>query len=540
MRHVVTLVLLFAVTLPLGMVLITSADLPPGETVSQWVWFDRTAPIAAVCIGLVMVSWRRKPLPALAEVLQGSLLILGGMEAVWGLRQVFGFAASGHSLYALTGSFFNPGPYSGYLAMVLPVCLHGYLTADGKWKRRLCGGVGLLVLCVLPAGMSRSAWIAGAAACLWVWMANGKAKRLHHIIYNKLWRGSVWKKTGISVAVLCVTVLLTGMLFVLKPDSASGRLFLWRMSARAAMEQPWTGHGSGNFAAAYGEAQEAYFAAGDYEPWEERVAGSPEYAFNEYLQVAVEQGGPVLTGLLALIAFCLYRGTRLGRHGICGSIVALSVFAFSSYPLQIPAIVVTGTALLVASVLKGSKAEWCVAAVAVGIYGGVRMNRDRCMEQACREWVQARVLYQTGAYAAAEEAYRPLYPLLKERGSFLFEYGHGLHRQGKYEAADSLLQQAARRSNDPMILNILGKNDQLQGDCEEAERWLVRAVHRLPGRIYPYYLLAKLYASDSCRDSARFEAMKQVVLTKEPKVMSTAIREMREEIKKINWRRSVE
>ena len=82
---------------------------------------------------------------------------------------------------------------------------------------------------------------------------------------------------------LCLVALASDMLFVLKPDSARGRFFLWRMSVQAAMERPWTGHGSGNFAAAYGEAQEAYFAAGDYEPWEERVAGCPEYAFNEYL-----------------------------------------------------------------------------------------------------------------------------------------------------------------------------------------------------------------------------------------------------------------
>ena len=54
MRHIGTLLLLFAVTLPLGMVGITSADLPPGETVSQWVWYDRTAPITAGCIGLAI------------------------------------------------------------------------------------------------------------------------------------------------------------------------------------------------------------------------------------------------------------------------------------------------------------------------------------------------------------------------------------------------------------------------------------------------------------------------------------------------------
>ena len=299
------------------------------------------------------------------------------------------------------------------------------------------------------------------------------------------------------------------------------------------MDQPWTGHGGGNFAVAYGEAQEAYFAAGHYAPWEERVAGSPEYAFNEYLQVAVEYGWPVLAGLLVVIGCCLYRGTKLKRHGICGGIVALMVFGFSSYPLQIPALAVTGVALLATAALKGRKWEWMFVACMAGIYGGMRLNRDQRTERACRDWVQARVLYQTGAYAAAEEAYRPLYPLLKERGSYLFEYGHGLHRQGKYEVADNLLQQAARRSNDPMILNILGKNAQLQGDCTRAERWLWRSVHRLPGRIYPYYLLAKLYADPAYRQWDRFEEMRQIVLTKEPKVMSTAIREMREELKEI-------
>ena len=58
--------------------------------------------------------------------------MLGGIEAVWGLRQLYGYAVSNHSLYVLTGSFFNPGPYSGYLAMILPVCLHQWLTKRGE------------------------------------------------------------------------------------------------------------------------------------------------------------------------------------------------------------------------------------------------------------------------------------------------------------------------------------------------------------------------------------------------------------------------
>ena len=43
----------------------------------------------------------------------------GLVEAVWGLRQLYGFTPSYHNLFKLTGSFFNSGPYSGYLAVVL-------------------------------------------------------------------------------------------------------------------------------------------------------------------------------------------------------------------------------------------------------------------------------------------------------------------------------------------------------------------------------------------------------------------------------------
>ncbi|MBV4243273.1 hypothetical protein KSZ16_05130, partial [Parabacteroides johnsonii] len=52
-----------------------------------------------------------------------TLMLTGLVEAVWGMQQLHGHVYSHHSLFRLTGSFFNPGPYSGYLAVVLPVCL---------------------------------------------------------------------------------------------------------------------------------------------------------------------------------------------------------------------------------------------------------------------------------------------------------------------------------------------------------------------------------------------------------------------------------
>ena len=82
-------------------------------------------------------------------------------------------------------------------------------------------------------------------------------------------------------------------------------------------------------------------------------------------------------------------------------------------------------------------------------------------------------------------------------------------------------------------MNIMGKN-YLELHCYNwAEECLLSSTHRLPGRIYPYYLLAKLYAEPEFLNREKFERMKQMVLVKVPKVHSTAIEEMRKEIEEI-------
>lgn len=522
-------VLWMAVLVLLSMVCVASSGLLPAETVGQWVWFDKASFLLAGCILSALIFKSKGDFISLDSVISWVLVVLGGSEAILGLRQLYGFATSGHSMYALTGSFFNPGPYSGYLAMILPVCLYQWLVCGRRGGRVVAGGVMLLILCVLPAGMSRSAWLAAGVSCLCVyaWHMDWTDK------FRLLWQQQRQRVVMVVVGGFCVLLLAGYLLFVLKPDSARGRLFMWKITCRAIAEKPLTGYGIHNFAAAYGNAQETYFAAGDYEPWEERVAGSPEYAFNEYLQAAVELGIPLAVCLLVVVVLCLYRGVRKGHYGICGAILSLMIFSFSSYPLQLPVFIVTFGGLLVACLSGADRWQWLGLAVSVGIIGGFRLKNDLQVEQACREWMNARVLYNAGAYQSAEKEYGRLYPLLRDRASFLFEYGHGLHKQQQFSKSNRILKEALQRSCDPMILNVIGKNYQQMGDCLSAEDWFIRSTHRLPGRIYPYYLLAKLYAEPSFRQPDKFEKMKWMVLTKEPKVHSTAIRQMREEIKKI-------
>ena len=539
---VVVLLQFLAVCALLSLVCVTTPGLPAAETIGQWVWFGKVVLFSTGCIAITCLlqiwgrtSWKQIfSFPHFSAYVSWSLILFGGVEAIWGLRQLYGFSASGHFRYALTGSFFNPGPYAGYLAMVLPLCLHHFVRfRDWKWlitslkiERAAAGVVGVLILCVLPATMSRSAWVAALIGCGWVMYMHRDSRK-----WKLLWRR--YKKRYVSWGIGIFLVLIVGGAgaFFLKPDSALGRLFLWKITCQAIANHPW-GCDKG-FAFAYGEAQEAYFAKGDYAEWEERVAGSPEYAFNEYLELTLTQGPAICIMLIVITFACLWAGTQFRRYGVCGAIVTLLVFSFSSYPMHLPAFIVAYVCLLLACGIGDIIAKPVILSACLIIWTGGFHGKWQREKDACRDWVNARILYHAGAYTAANAAYDKLYPQLREKGTFLFEYGHSLHKAGFYNESNKYLDKALVYCADPMILNVIGKNYQALRCYNWAEELLLASVHRLPGRIYPYYLLAKLYAEPEFLNREKFEEMKGIVLMKAPKIHSTAIEEMRREVEEI-------
>ena len=467
----------------------------------------------------------------LTTVLTWLLILTGAIETVWGLCQVYGYTSSNHSLYALTGSFYNPGPYSGFVAMCLPVCLHEWLKRGKSLGGYIALGVLLLMLCVLPAGMSRSAWIAAAVASAYIgWMH-----------YRKEITAWIRKHKILTIGAFIALSFALGGAYLLKKDSADGRLLMWKVAVQAIGEKPLTGSGWDYVAGAYGEAQERYFSKGDYTEQEEHVAGSPEYVFNEYLQAAMAWGVSVLCVILLLVIVAMTGHHVSGNYGLFGSMLSLAVFSFSSYPFQFP-LFVAAFGLLVLTGLSGWLRFFPVALLfpvglcwCAGVYGGyVYFTHVQERETVKNQWQRVRMFYHSGAYTEAVEAYKPFYEEMKWNARYLFELGHACHKAGKHEESNRYLKEALKVSADPMILNIMGKNCQAERLYVEAEHYLLRSVGRLPGRIYPYYLLFKLYDEipEGKYAKGRKEFAARMVLEKEPKVQSTAIREMREEVKK--------
>ena len=466
-------------------------------------------------------------------------MLTGLVEAVWGMQQLHGHAYSNHSLFRLTGSFFNPGPYCGYLAAVLPVCLWAALKFQKgmHYFAWICAGA---ILIVLPAGMSRSAWMAAVVACGWVYWTERIGWEKAKAAYKRYKNATIPFIAIVAILAGCAIAGVYGM----KRDSADGRLLMWKVTGKAIAGQPLAGTGLGGFPAAYAEAQGEYFATGTATGQEKQVAGCPEYAFNEYLQIGLEQGIGGLIVFVLWLGSMGYYGIRNRQHGAVGGVLALAVFAVSSYPLQLPSFWMILVFLGAICVTKdgtqaGSSALPVSSAYPITIISLLSLASvclfilQKGQYEVYKRWGRMQMVYNNKAYESVSEDYKDLHDKLKHKPEFLFEEAQCLSKTGRYAEAIRVLERAKRLSGDPMIRYMIAKNRQATGDYREAERELLHAIGILPERLYPYYLLAKLYAEPAFYQADKFRAAAGAVLTKEPKVESSAIREMRTEIKKI-------
>lgn len=464
------------------------------------------------------------------------IMISGAFEAIKGLSQLYGFTPSNHALFRLTGSFFNPGPFSGYLAVILPISL-GFILRLRKQPANSCRMVYylawvtfLLILLVLPAGMSRSAWMAALFSCGWVYWC-------YRIGWEKTKKGYIKykKQCMVAAAILLGILCLSGYgMYGIKKDSARGRFLMWKITALSIQQHPFKGTGLGGFPQAYAQTQAEYFTLGKGSDVEKKVAGCPEYAFNEYLQFGLEEGVFGLITFIVWIGYCFYRGIQKKRYAISGSILSLSIFAFSSYPLQLPSFWVLLLFLTAGASVHPfqKKAHMYPLFLFIGV-SLVCFWMQKKYYNGYKAWEKGQLLYNNRIYETAQREYMQLYPLLNHKPEFLFEGAQCLSKTGRKQEAIRWFKRAIRLSADPMIYYVMARNEQTLGKYKEAEQHLLYAIDLLPERHYPYFLLAKLYAEPAFFQPKKRDSVAKIVLTKIPKVKTTAIEEMKQEIQKL-------
>lgn len=442
------------------------------------------------CVAAGVVSWAvftacRGKAEAMAE---GAVAVLLLYESVLGMLQLCGLRASGHIIYPMTGTFSNPGPYGGLLAVLVSITGVSAIRHSGDKGiagRILCILTGVSAasgLILLPASMSRTAWCSFLAAGL-LWLSGRKEVR-----------GFVSGRKWVVPAAVLSLLVLSVLIFNMKRESAEGRLHIWKMEALAIADRPLYGYGPGNAMGAYGARQAEYFREADRPSSERKAAGCPEYPFNEYFRFGLECGVP---GLVLSVLVMLAGIASLHRRGssMAYGLTAWAVFAVASYPLseEIPRYVLAvmlGAACADGGI--GRRTLLIVPAVAVAsialIWTAPRMRERKDAE---KRWQTERQFAAFGIDEGVADSLALLYDVLRDDYRYLYDYGHALHKSGMYAVSTEVLREGAAMSCDPMFHNIIGRNLEAEGRVEEACGEYLQSHYMVPSRIYPLYLLMR-------------------------------------------------
>ena len=473
------------------------------------------------------------------------IISTGVFEAMWGMGHIHGNPAEDHPLFNGSGLIFNPGPFSGYLAIVLPLCLNlalRFRDCDkiAWWETRTMlfylSVIGILIILIaLPGGASRPAWLAAVASCCWVFFlrkSGWKILKQRVIMHSK------------TVVIVCALLFLgiAGLPTLgsfIHPDQSASRLLMWNVTTKAILEQPVTGTGLGGFSTSYAKTQADYFSSGKASDMERQAACCPRFAFNEYLQMGLEFG---IAGLLLFslwIGFSLYYGLKNKQIGATGSIIALLFFSMYSYPLQLPSfwvLLLFFSAICVTipgKLQKPSPKTFPYIGTFAALAACMLFFGQRGYYDSYKEWKTSRLLKQQNEQQVATQGYQCLYPRLNHRVEFLQEGARCLLQCKQYSDAIVWSHQAIRLSANPEFYYILAESYQQLGLYEQAEKYLLQCLHILPEKIDTYYLLTKLYSDDSYYQPDKLRLAAYSVLTRQPKDQSKTIKLMKEDVNKL-------
>lgn len=456
-------------------------------------------------------------------------------ESVLGLLQIYGLIQSNNSIFSLSGSFFNPNPYAGFLAVSSAVslaCVIGHY-GNNKILNAICVVQLSLAAIIIPATRCRSALCAFIVALAFV------------IWNNQLCRQFIRKnKIKITLSLMALSVFL----YYLKKPSADWRLFQDRISVMTILNNPFWGSGLGHYEGSASAAQLDYFSSiikiNDGQvliPAKHsadcRVSGRIQFAFCDSLQIGVEAGVFTMVMYWLLVAASLLNLYRK-RSPLFYGAVSLQVISLFSYPLML------WQNRLLFALMVGESAGYGLdpkskpglfadlglmfLSIAVLLYCCPKMTLVRQNESA---WEFDRYFFNKKEYELYCRYCEDKMSSLDCNEDFLMEYGIALSETGNYELSDSVLSVGFRFSGNPSFKILLGDNSVLKKDYVKAEMYYWDSFCCIPDRLFPLSRLAGLYETNGKSDC--LNNLKRFVAGFHPRIESELTELIREKIENI-------
>lgn len=471
----------------------------------SWNTLDRGVLLLHVACALLYIYARNTGGRCMRCVLLAFPFLL--LWQLWhGIAEQTQYFYPGMGITLVHGSFLNTSIWSCFVACVAVIMVGSIHLYSSLWVKSFYGMGILLSVVLLFIGNSRAAWLGFAVGCGYILYRTAR----------KRCRIGNWGIVLMFVGLLVTTGVYTSH----KVDSALGRLLVWKVSGRMCMEHPW-GTGMNGFQRNYMSYQEQYFMDGETDK-EKMLADETIFAFNDLLQVVVEQG---IVGLL-LFAFLLYnmlntrdlRKERLQEtrviRGVLFVWLVFSLFSYPSSQLQTKAIFVVFVAMLSSK----KTTVWSFDGKWLGGFGGLVGLLFCVLEvhpyrQAVDEWsvyMKRREIPGTGM--------DPVFCPLMNSAYFLSNYSMLLNLAGECERAVMLADRGVRLYHSYGCCLEKGKALKQLGEYQLAEICWVKAGNLIPNRFRPLYLRMEMWENVGNRDRA--VGLADTLLHKKVKVRS--------------------
>lgn len=426
------------------------------------------------------------------------------------------------------------------------------------------------ILLVIPATMNRASWVGVGVSSFFIFNQE----------YHLIGRHTRWLKTGIRKIIIIAGLLvliatITIGLYQVKRGSSIGRLFIWEVTVRKIAEKPLFGYGVGRFEAEYNNWQAEYFKNHPVETEGPRgmAAGNTKYCFNEYLEIASEMGIIGLALFLIIFLFLLILPIRddssrryylrstpslfpcnFGHSVIPSSastdlrffnsfisLLACALISYPFYSLSTLIIFFLLSAMVssdVSVIKKYNFSQYCPSfrysiRLALGlllvsvVYFLLNLTKEQYKNSINMD--EGAKLYQFRSYNEAIQCFEEVYPYLKYNGPYLQYYGKALSMKGDFNKGVEMLERARCFTADEVLHTTLGDTYKAIKRYTEAEEAYQYASFMVPHKLYPGYLLAKLYVEIGQNEKSLRTAKE--LLNKKIKVKSTATKEILEAIK---------
>lgn len=450
-------------------------------------------------------------------------IVFSLFQALWGMCEVYKYFHEALPQYIVKGIFINKNIYGCFLSLIFPFCIWFIYVSKQRNRKIIYLIIAIVILTCILLSQSRSAIL-------------GLCISIVYLLIYLSWKRLSLKNNVIVWGISFIVVLgLSYWLFNLNPDSAKGRLLIWKISLNTFKENILTGNGPGSFSVAYINGQEQYFRDSDFTDKDIMLADQPPFAFNEYLQIVSEWGliGFILFSLWVFTS--LYYGNPRSKYylPLILSIITCFIFAFFSYPFRILSVlfIILMNMALLSSVNNNTKIQvarkktskyfilfYCLFTL---YHSMDYMKFTHIYNKYIHTINQENLISQTSNLVE----YEKFYPYLKKDHYFLFNYACLLKKSNYLYKAEVMLKEALKYSNDSQVLNLLGLIYKKQNKNVLAEECFWRSHYRVPNRFTPLYHLMTLYYDTSQTKKAK--ELAEIILNKEIKIESMEISYMK-------------